>query len=130
MSFVIQNVSSLTANTTQDFCRKYSGFYPSFTPVINSLSVIDCSFGVYTLVYVYGTNFLQNNTYIQFGSFTNLSVIFYNSTTISFVIPYKAGKGTYNVIAINKYNGNFSPSINSSYSGNLCYSNLVTFTIS
>jgi hypothetical protein len=130
MSFVIQNVSSLTANTTQDFCRKYSGGYPSFTPIINGLSVTTCSKGVYTLVYVYGTNFLPNNTYINFGSFTNLSVIFYNSFTISFVVPSKAGAGSYNVVAINKYNGNFSPSINSSYSGNLCYSNLVTFTIS
>lgn len=131
MSFVVQNVSSLSANTTQDFCNKYSGgFYPSFTPVINGLSVTTCSKKVYTLVYVYGTNFLPNNTYINFGSFTNLSVVFYNSSTISFVVPSKAGVGTYNVVAINKYNGNFSRSINSSYPGNLCYSNLVTFTIS
>ena len=108
MSFVVQNISSLTANTTQDFCRKYSGgAYPSFTPVINGLSVTSAIYGIYTVVYVYGTNFLPYNTYINFGSFTNLSVIFYNSSTISFVIPSKAGAGSYNVVAINKYNGNF-----------------------
>ena len=130
MSFTIQNKSSLTPNTSQNVCNKYKGYYPSFAPIINSLSVTSCLSGVYTVVYVSGSNFLPNNTYIVFGGFTNTQVTFYTTSSISFVVPYKVGPGTYNVVAINKYNGHFSPSINSSDSGNLSYSNLVIFTIS
>lgn len=130
MSFIIQNKYSLTPNTKQNFCNVYKGVYPSFSPVINSLSVNSCLSGIYTIVYVYGSNFLPNNTYIGFDSFKNLSVTFYNSSTISFVVPSKARAGTYNVVAVNKYNGNFSPSINSSYSGSLSYSDSIAFTIS
>jgi len=128
-SSIYQNRNGSVPNTKQSICRKYASFYPTFNPSINTLSVNDCSAGVYTLVYVNGANFLPNNSYVSLGGFINLSVTFYTSSAISFVVPYNITAGVYKVTVINKYNGNFGPSINNSYSGHSCYSNSVLFTV-
>jgi hypothetical protein len=123
--------TSVTPKTTRN-CRRYNKeIYPSFTPIINGLSVISSSSGIYSLVFVNGSNFLPNGTtFIQFGNYGYLPVTYYSSFYISFVVPLNAVAGNYNVQVINLYNGNLSPQVNQSYSGNLNYSNSITYTIS
>jgi hypothetical protein len=112
-------------------CKGNQSAYPSFTPVVNGLSVTSSSAGSYSLVYVNGSNFLPNGTtFIKFGSYGYLPVTYYSSFNISFVIPLNLVAGDYNVQAVNLYNGNFSPEVNQSYPGNLNFSNSITYTIS
>lgn len=110
-------------------CRQYNGFYPSFTPILNGLSVTSSQSGIYSLVYVSGANFLPNSTFIQFGNYSNLPVIYYNSFNLSFVVPLNAVPGIYTVKVVNIYNGNFSPPIRYTYPGNLNYSDSINYTI-
>jgi hypothetical protein len=122
--------TSVTPKTTRN-CRGYNGFYPSFTPVLGNLSVTSSSIAEYSLVYVNGSNFLPNGTsFIKFGNYGYLPITYYSSFYISFVVPLNAVAGNYDVQVINLYNGNFSPPVNQSYSGNLNYSNSITYTIS
>jgi hypothetical protein len=122
---VLQNI-----NTTQKKCRLNKGVLPSFTPIINNLSMNYSSSGQYALVYVSGSNFFNNGTtYINFGTITKIPIVFYNSFTISFVVPLNASPGIYKVSVVNMYSGNFSPQINNSYSSNLNYSNSVIYTL-
>jgi hypothetical protein len=120
--------TAVTPKTTRN-CRGYNGFYPSFTPVLNGLSVTSSSAGNYSLVYVNGSNFLPNGTtIIKFGSIY-LPVTYYSSFNLSFVVPLNATPGNYNVQVVNVYNGNFSPEVNQSYPGNLNFSNSISYII-
>jgi len=131
MSSYISNpitTASTNVKITQDNCRKYVATYPSFTPIIYTLSVTESMPGQYSLVYIFGENFFPSGTtYVNFGSFTNIPITFYSSNNISFVVPINAGKGTYNVVVVNIYNGNFSPPVKYSYPGILNYSNAVPY---
>jgi hypothetical protein len=110
-------------------CRKFNGFYPSFNPVLNLLSTTTSGAGVYTTVYVNGTNFLPwDATFVRFGKY-NLPVTYYSSFNLSFTVPLKATPGTYNVQVINIYNGNFSPPVNQSYPGSINSSNSIQYQI-
>lgn len=127
-----QNSNATQPNTTVLRGLKYKGFLPSFTPVINSLSVTTSVAGVYSLVYINGSNFIptcNGVTYINFGNFKNIPITFYSSFNISFVVPLNATKGTHNVVVVNVYNSNFSPSVNQSYPGIPKYSNSVAYKI-
>lgn len=107
-------------------------FYPSFNPIINGLSVTSSASRAYSLVYITGSNFISptnGTTYVNFGSFSNLPITFYSSFNISFVVPLNALAGSYNVVVVNVYNGNFSTAVNTSYPGNPNYSNSITYTI-
>ena len=118
-------------NTSINRCRKSVG-YPNFTPIIYGASVTTSVSGVYTLVYITGENFISpvnGTTYVNFGSFLNLPITFYSSFNISFVVPLNALAGSYNVVVVNVYNGNFSNAVNTSYPGNPNYSNSITYTI-
>lgn len=113
-------------------CRKIVSKYPKFTPVIFSLSQTSSVKGVYSVVYINGSNFLPSSigtTYVNFGAYTNLPIIYFNSTTISFVVPLNAKAGNYSVVVVNVYNGNFSPQVNNTYTGDLNYSNALYYTI-
>ena len=111
-------------------CRKFNDFLPSFTPRLDNLSVTSSSAGDYSLVYVNGSNFLPNGTtFIQFGNLGYLPVTYYSSFNLSFVVPLNAVSGNYPVKVVNLYNGNFSPSVNQSYAGNLNFSQPITYTI-
>lgn len=114
-------------------CSKNKGYLPSFTPVISTLSVTTSASGVYSLVYISGSNFIPpcngGVTYVNFGSFKNLPMTFYSSFNISFVVPLNAPIGNYNVVVVNVYNNNFSPSVQQNYRGNPNYSNSLTYTI-
>lgn len=127
----ITNVSIYNKTVKGLTCKLYNK-YPNFTPYISSLSVNSSASGAYSLVYINGANFIPpcvNTTYVNFGSFKQLPITFYSPYNISFVIPLNAPVGVYNVNIVNIYNGNFSPQINQSYSGNQNYSNTFTYTI-
>ena len=113
-------------------CLKYSKFLPSFTPTISNLSVTSSTSGIYSLVYINGSNFLppcNGTTYVNFGSFKRLPITFYSSFNISFVVPLSAPVGNYDVVVVNVYNDNFSLPVNQSYSGKPHYSNSIIYTI-
>ncbi len=121
--------TSVTPKTTRN-CRKFKAFYPSFIPILSGLSTTTSSSGGYSLVYVYGSNFLPNGTtFIKFGSYGYVPTTYFGSFTLSFVVPLDAASGNYNVQVVNLYNGNFSPPINQSYPGNLNYSDSITYSI-
>lgn len=111
-------------------CRQVQSGYPSFTPVLYSLSQTTSTYGTYSLVYVDGSNFLPNGTtFIKFGEFGYLPVTYYSSFNLSFVVPVNAVPGNYSVSVVNLYNGNFSPQVNQSYPGNLVFSQPILYTI-
>lgn len=129
-AFITNPITSVSTNinTKQDICRKYNGFYPSFKPIIYSLSVYESNVGQYTVVYINGLNFFPNGTtYVNFGIYNNIPITYYSSNNISFVVPTQALFGSYNVVVVNIYNGNFSTPVRYSYPGNLNYSNVITY---
>jgi hypothetical protein len=108
------------------------GYLPSFTPVIYSLSVYKSIQGKHTVVYVSGDKFQYpalGITYVSFGSYKNLPIVFYSTTYISFVVPIDAPPGNYSVTVVNVYNGQFSPQINSVNSGVINISNAKNYSI-
>jgi hypothetical protein len=107
-------------------CNKYKSFYPDLTPVVYSFSTYSSSRNTYTVVNVIGKNFLPDGTTaVQFGSYTNIPIIYYSSFNISFVVPTPPSANTYpetyTVYVTLNTNSNFSPF--------LLYSNPVTYTI-
>ena len=117
-------------NTTISKCRKYKGFYPSFTPVIGNISTTTSVAGKYSYVAINGRNFLPNGTtYINFGGYKNIQITYISSFNIAFVVPTVAPSGSYNVVVVNVYTDNFSPSVNQSYQGTLNYSSPVVYTL-
>jgi len=108
-------------NTTQDTCRKYKGFLPNANPIINSISNISSSVGIYTIVYIRGNNFTPYSTSVNFGFYKNLPILFYSSFYIYFVVPINAPIGNYNLQVTNNNNSNYNPG--------LLYSNIVNYTI-
>jgi len=122
--------NSVTPTSTRNCRQLSSGFYPSFTPILSNLSVTTSAAGVYTVVNVYGGNFLPNGTtFIKFGT-NYLPVTYFGSFNLSFSVPTNLTPGTYNVYIVNLYNGNFSPAVNQSYAGNLNFSNFIPYVIS
>ncbi len=111
-------------------CRKSKPKYPSFTPILSSLSTTTSPSGGYSLVYISGSNYLPDGvTYVKFGN-EYLSVIYYSSSYLSFVVPLNLTPGNYPVRIANIYNGNFSPVVNQSYPGNINLSdNSIIYTI-
>lgn len=113
-------------------CRKSKDVYPSFTPIIDSLSVTNSVVGVYSFVQIKGSNFLPPSngiTYVNFGIYKQLPITFYSSFNIAFVVPLNAIAGNYNVQVVNIYNDNFSPPVNQSYPGIQNYSNSIIYTL-
>ena len=113
-------------------CRRYKSVYPNFAPTINSLSVTSSVAGAYSNVMINGSNFFPQcygTTYVNFGPYQKLPIVFYSSFNISFVVPLNAVSGFYNVQVVNIYNGNFSPQVNTSYPGIPNYSNSVVYTL-
>ena len=130
--FITNPVTTDSKNitTTQITCRLHKSLLPSFTPVISNLSVTSSAAGQYSLVYINGSNFLPNAvTYVNFGDYSQLSITYYSSFNISFVVPLNAPAGNYNVVVVNLYNGQFSSPVKYSYPGNLNYSTSVTYTL-
>lgn len=122
--------NSVTPKSARN-CRKFNSSYPSFTPILSSLSTTSSPSGGYSLVYVDGYNFLPNGTtFVKFGNYGYLPITYYSSFNLSFVVPLNAVVGNYPVQVVNLYNGNFSPQINQSYPGNINLStDSITYTI-
>lgn len=115
MSFQIQNIQY----TCQDY---FQTSYPNLSPTIYSLSSYTLSYSVIsskpTKLSIHGTNFTNNgNTTVNFGQYTNLSITFYTSTNITFLIPMNAQAGNYNIQVAN------------STSNGIQYSNIDIFII-
>ena len=116
--------------TVTSRCRKYKGFYPSFTPEIGYMSVTTSVAGNYSFVSIHGQNFLPNGTtYVNFGGYKNIPVTYGSSFNIAFVVPLNAPTGYYNVVVINTYNSNYSPNINNFYNQNTNSSNSMIYTL-
>jgi len=106
-------------------CLIKKGFYPSFKPVVYSVSNIN------NTIYVNGFNFLhssQGTTSIKMNEFSNMPISFYSSTNISFVSPFSIDNTNISkkitISVTNVYNGNFSPSINTSEMGQCIVSDI------
>ena len=99
---------------------KYKNFYPDTTPIIYNLSQSSSIESDYTIVYIYGLNFLYNSTTVTFGSVTNIPVTFFNSNDISFVIPTNSLPGSYLVQVV---------TVPSTIPAVALYSNTETYTI-
>jgi hypothetical protein len=130
--FITNPVTTASGNitTTQITCRLYKSLLPSFTPAISNLSVTSSLAGQYSLVYINGNNFFPNGTtFVNFGIYTNIPIVYYSSFNISFVVPLNASVGNYNVVVVNLYNGQFSSPVKYSYAGNLNYSNSLLYTL-
>jgi hypothetical protein len=111
-------------------CKLSQGFLPSFKPEIYSISKHTSVAGEYSVVFILGKNFLPNGTtYVNFGIYQNISVSYFSSNNISFVVPANAIIGSYNIIVVNNYSSNFSANINNFYNSNLNYSNSETYTL-
>jgi len=118
--------------TEKYICNPSNSSYPNFAPSIYNLNVETSVAGAYTVVHILGDNFFPpayGNTYVNFGSFTNIPIIFYNTFNISFVVPQGAGNNLYNVVVVNVYNNNFGSTINYRASGSNVYSNTVLYSI-
>jgi len=125
---ITSGISSV--NTLISRCRKYKGFYPSFTPDIGYISTTTSVAGEYSYVAINGSNFLPNGTtYVNFGNYRNIPVTYGSSFNIAFVVPTVALPGSYNVVVVNNYSDNFSPPVNQSYQGTLNYSTPVVYTL-
>ena len=102
-------------------CRKYSYYYPIFTPQILGLSTYTSVAGAYTSVTISGNNFSYGSnigiSVVNFGQYKNIPVIFYGSNNISFVVPTIAIPGTYNVQVVNLWYPTST------------YSNILTYTL-
>ena len=111
-------------------CKLSQGFLPSFTPEIYSISKNISAAGAYSVVFIVGKNFLPNGTtYVNFGTYQNISVSYFSSNNISFVVPSNAIIGSYDIVVVNNYSSNFSANINNFYNSNLNYSNSETYTL-
>jgi hypothetical protein len=118
-------------STTAKKCKLSQGFLPSFKPEIYSISKKTSAAGAYSVVFIVGKNFLPNGTtYVNFGNdYQNISVSYFSSFDISFVIPTNAVIGSYDIVVVNNYNSNFSSNTNNFYNSNLNYSNSETYIL-
>jgi hypothetical protein len=100
-------MTSLSIQTIQYIClNTLPDTYPDLKPTISYLSSYTAEYVITNsmpfTVYVRGTNFTRNGrTTITFGSYQNLPITFFSSTSISFTIPMQATPGQYNVQIIN-----------------------------
>ncbi len=130
------NLTQSSSEYLKNLACRSKGFYPSFTPAIYYLHPNTSVHGTYSQVYISGNNFQSPayaTTYINFtntlNSYTKIPITFYSSSVISFVVPIDAPAGTYSVVAVNIYNGNFSPQLNNAYPGILNYSNAFNYVL-
>jgi len=130
MSAFINNPLSSNFLNTYKKCKPVKTVLPSFAPIISNISVNTSVSGQYTVVYINGMNFFSYGiTYVNFGPYTEIPIIYYSSFNISFIVPIDAADDTYNIVVVNVYCGQFSVPLINSYPGVLNYSNSVPFTI-
>lgn len=108
-------------------CNLFKG-YPSYNPIISSFSTEEAIYNKYTVVYVNGYNFLPNNTFVYFGSI-KISVNYYSSLSLSFVVPSGLPRGEYTVYLINVYNNAFCSGVKQITPGVSNMSNFISFQI-
>lgn len=91
-------------------CKAFTQTVPNYTPDLINLSTSSNIAGRYSFVLITGSNFLPNgNTFIKFGSFGYIPVIYYNSFQVSFAVPINALPGNYEIYVVNLYNSRYNP---------------------
>lgn len=111
-------------------CRKYSGQYPDFTPVLSSLSETSSGIDEYKKVVITGENFMPNGTtQVQFGSYGVVPTTYYGSGMMSFVVPQGLLPAIYAVQVINIYNNHFSLRTPQHQAGKKNYSQVIHYQI-
>jgi hypothetical protein len=101
--------TSLYSNILEYNCISY--------PIIYNLSVIASPLGFYTECYITGLNFSKNDTTgistVTFGDITDIKIIFYNHSYISFEVPTEnIIEGIYDVKVVNNNNNTYSNTVN------------------
>jgi len=120
----------MSFNLIANNCIKNRKQLPNMTPVMYSLSTTSSASGNYSCVNITGENFYPNGiTYVNFGSFKNISITYESSFNISFVVPTAASAGSYDVIVVDSYSGSLAPRVLYSYLPNLNYSNTLQYQI-
>ena len=100
-------MSSLPFQYIENRCLTYvQDKYPNLEPTIAYLSTYNAIYSSTSIkpftLYIGGTNFSTNNiTTIHFGNFQNIPIVFFSSTSISFIIPLNAKPGDYMVTVVN-----------------------------
>ena len=112
--------------SSENSCKRYSGYYPNTTPIINSLSDYTCVHNTYHVVYIYGENFYPNKvtTLDLIGpnkTFENIRYVLFTNRCISFIVPSDAFSSAYSVRVKNVDYRQIIPVFQ--------YSNLVTYTL-
>jgi len=117
----IVSLSKVPINTQQNTCRKYTATLPNLNPTIYSLSQYISAPGLYAVVYIQGNNFSPYNASVNFGYIQNIPIVFYNSFTVSFVVPIYVSEGEYQIQVVNVNN--------SKWNKEAIYSNIVNYNI-
>jgi IPT/TIG domain len=100
-------MSIIPLTTIQYICQNnLPDTYPDLKPTIVYFSTYTVKYELTKsrsfTIYVRGTNFTkEGRTTISFGSYQNIPITFFSSTSISFIIPRQAIPGQYNVEIIN-----------------------------
>jgi len=94
--------------TAKITCRKYKGFLPNITPSILFLSQTSSAQRTYALVFIQGENFTPYSTTVAFGPISNIPIVYYNSNTISFVVPMKLLANEYDVQVVTNAANNYN----------------------
>ena len=125
----MSSYTSYVSQLTKSCFHHSQSIYPNFTPAINRLSKTTSASGTYVVVYIIGDNFTPYDTFVNFGTYTNLPITFFSSLQISFVVPIGALPGNYPVSAVNIYGSKLSKKVNYTYSNTLIYSNPINYTL-
>lgn len=130
MSAITINSIEKSLRKSYKQCKRHKSVLPKFRPLISTISRNSSVAGQYTIVYISGTDFFGFGlTSVNFGSYTNIPIVYYSSFNISFVVPPSASKGNYNIRVVNIYNGQLGASANYSYPGQLKLSDPIQYTL-
>jgi len=109
-------------------CQKYKKNLINYDPTITYVTPEDSIYNKYTEVYVYGSNFFPNgSSFVKLGNI-EVSVSYYSSNLVTFIVPNNIGPGTYTLNVVN--NISYSPiNVTSVPPSQLSKSNSVNFII-
>jgi hypothetical protein len=128
-----QNPNGISPNTIVKRGHKYKPINPNFTPTIIRLSNSKGLITETKLITIYGSGFIHpsiSTTYVNFGKeYQKIPTNYYNSSRISFTVPYNLLAGTFPIVVVTVYNENYKEKLYSSYSpNNVFYSNALNYT--
>jgi len=105
--YIVMSTFPIQYQYTQTACLTYiEGKYPDLIPTIIHLDTYNANYLQTSTrpftVYLRGINFSANGiTSITFGTYKNIPITFFSSTSISFIIPLNVKQGEYNLQVVN-----------------------------